>query len=243
MKIDAQFLIAVGLCLIVGCAGYNSRKMYSSPHGNFDSPIPDTGMFTYEPARIQEDSDDIGGRVVFYDDLFFNIRRSVTYRRLPAGSDTALRDAAEREAAVRGFFHEYVLPELFMPVSPYTEILTEEIIGTGDAVEFFAVVRIPGGSILTDGTCKRLDSIRALLIFPHGRYMYMLGFDNMTLRAMMAAPPESATVVDLVDYHGRSGKAAAQRRDDDDDCDLKFRAFVEMARQQLSEFRSTIRFK
>ena len=50
-------------------------------------------------------------------------------------------------------------------------------VGDTTALEYFAIVRIPEGSTLEDvGTGKRLDSTRALLIFPRGGYVYMLGY-------------------------------------------------------------------
>ena len=239
----SSFLIAVSLCFIVGCAGFHSPNLYSSPHGNFDVPVLDSGLFSYKPARVQEDSDNLGGRVVFYDDGFFRLHRSITYRRLPADADGILSDAGKREAAVRGFFYDYALPELFEPVSRDTEILLEEIIWTGSAVEYFAVIRIPEGSILTDGAGKRLDSIRALLIFPHGKYMYMLGFDNMTFGFLISTPVDSTKVMDLVDYQPQSEKQAAQRLEDTDESQSELDIFAAMAWERLAEFKSTIVFK
>ena len=239
----AGFLIAISLCSSIGCTGYSSRKIYSSPHGNFDVPVPDSGFFTYEASKIQDASDDLGGRVVFYDTQLFKILTSITYRRLPADSERVLADAGERKTAVRNFFHDYVLPELFEPVSGDTEVLKEEIVGTGDAVEYFAVVRICGGSVLTDGVGKRMDAIRALLIFPHNGYMYMLEFDNMTLRAMMAAPADSAKVFDRVSYQRHTEDPAAANLNDTEDLQFELSFFAAVALESLTEFKTSIVFK
>ena len=239
----AGILIALGLCFIAGCMGYQSRKIYSAPQQNFDVPVPDSGLFTYEPAKIQEASDDLGGRVVFYDTQLFKILTSITYRRLPADPDGVSSDAGKRKAAVRGFFRDYALPELFDPVSGDTEVLMEDFVGTGNDVEYFAVVRISGGSVLTDGVGKSLDSVRALLIFPNGGYMYMLGFDNITLRAMMAAPSESAKVFDRVSYQRHSNDVPAPGLENAEDRQLELQVFAAVALERLTEFKSSIYFK
>ena len=238
-----RVLIAVSLCSIIGCFGYGSRKIYSAPHQNFEVPVPDSGFFTYEPARIQEASDDRGGRVVFFDTQLFKILTSITYRRLPADSDGISNDAGKRKAAVRSFFHDYALPELFEPVTGDTEVLMEDFVGTGNDVEYFAVVRISGGSVLTDGVGKSLDSVRALLIFPDGGYMYMLGFDNITLRAMMAAPADSAHVFDRVSYHRRPDDLSAPGLEEAEDRQLELEVFAVVALGRLTEFKSSIDFK
>ncbi|UCG50419.1 MAG: hypothetical protein JSW58_09395 [Candidatus Latescibacterota bacterium] len=236
-----RFLIAATMCLIVGCAGVHSRKPYSSPHGNFVVPIPESGVFGGETPRIKEDSDDLGGRVVFCDTTLYWFLRSITYRRLPAEPGGVSRAAGEREAQVRSFLHDYAFPELFEPVSRDTEILLEETIWTANVVEYFAVVRIPEGSIMTDGAGKRQDSVRALLIFPHGGYMYMLGLANMTWGVFMMPPAEMAEVMDPVDYQAR--EFSVQRIEDIEKRQREFDKFVAQARKWLAEFKSTIAFK
>jgi hypothetical protein len=237
-----RIVIAVSLGLSLGCGIHQSRKTYSSPHDNFDVPVPDSGFFSYQPSRFQEASDDLGGRVVFFDTQLFKVLTSITYRQLPAGSDGVSKDVEIRSSAVRSFFHDYTLPELFEPVSGDIEVLREEIVGSGSSVEYFAVVRISGGSVLTDGVGKRMDSIRAVLIFPHGDYMYMLGFDNMTLRAMMAAPADSAAVFDRVTYQRQAGRRTETDLEDTADLQLELNIFAVVALARLTEFKSTIVF-
>ena len=239
IRSQVRFLIAVSLCLVVGCAGFHSRKIYSAPHKNFVFPLPESSGFLDIKAKIQENSDHLGGRVVFSDPMFSGVLTSITYRRLPADSDGVLRDADRRKTAVRSFLHDYALPELFEPVSQETEVLLEEYTGTGNAVEYFAVIRIPEGAIVTDATGVRFDSIRALLIFPHDGYMYMLGFDNMTAISLLFSPDNSADMIDLVEYQSHSGELAAPRFENAEENQLGFEFFTAVTRKRLADFKST----
>lgn len=167
--------IAIVFCLIIGCAGSRGKGPsgpYTSPHGNFVVPVPAMGLFG--GTTIQDGSDEHGGRVAFHDDLGYI--NSITYQRLPDGFDIE-GDAVEREAACRGFLHDYALPALFRQVDTGAKVLFEETVGENATPEYFAIVMIPEGSTLEDLTTgKRMDSTRALLIFPRGGYMYMLGY-------------------------------------------------------------------
>ncbi len=72
IKWSIRLLISVSLCFTVGCAVFGSRKVYRSPHGNFVFPLPEAGLLDNQ-AKIQEDSDHLGGRVVFSDPWFTGI--------------------------------------------------------------------------------------------------------------------------------------------------------------------------
>lgn len=243
-RLYIRLLIAVSFYFIVGCSVFSSRELYSSPHGNFVFPLPESSsLFLDIEAEIQESSDHLGGRVVFDDPMFFGFLTSITYRRLPGDSDGVWRNADERKFAVRGFLHDYALPELFKPVSQDTEVLLEEYIGTGDAVEYFAVVRIPEGATVRNTLGERFDSIRALLIFPHDGYMYMLGFDNMTVLSLILPPKNAAEKIDLVEYQTQSGESAAPGVEDSEETQHGLEVFAAMAQKRLADFKSTIVFK
>jgi hypothetical protein len=244
MKISRYYVclsMAVSICFYVGCSVFHSRALYSSPHGNFVFPLPDPFLGT--ETKIQEDSDHLGGRVVFSDPLLSGILTSITYQKLSGDSDGILRDADARKIAVRSFLYDYALPDLFKPVSQDTEVLLEEYIGNGKDVEYFAVVRVPEGAIQKNAIGERFDSIRALLIFPHGGYMYMLGFDNMTVLSLMFSPEHSDDRIDLVDYQTQSGESDTGRIEDLEETQLGIDDFAALARRRLTEFKSTIVFK
>jgi hypothetical protein len=180
IRVSALFCAICALCAAVGCAGTavgpRAGELYISPHGNFEVPVPSMGLFG-DPPTIEEGSDETGGRIAFHDDT--GTLKSITYLKLPPGSDDVLADPERREAAVRGFLHDYALPELFRQGDTGAEVLLEEPIGSGLSFEYLAVVRFPEGSVLEDMVSgKRLDSTRTLMIFPNAGYMYMLGSDG-----------------------------------------------------------------
>jgi hypothetical protein len=168
---------------------------------------------------------------------------SITYRRLTEDSDGVLNDVDKRKAAVRSFLHDYALPELFQPVSEDTEILLEEFVGTSKATEYFAVIRIPAGAIERNALGERLDSIRALLIFPYENYMYMLGFDNMTVISLLFPPDDSDGKIDLVEYRSQPKDEDATQVKGVTDHEIVLDSYAKMARKRLADFKSTIIFK
>lgn len=169
-------VLAVGLLFLAGCAatrGGSSSKIYTAPKGNFTLPVPAMGLFG--GTTVQDQADEEIGYVSFHGDL--GKVKSITYLKLPSTWVDDFADLAIREAALRGFLHDYAMPVLFEPVSPVTEILAEDLLGAPAQSEYFAVVKIPEGSTLEDAkTGRRLESTRALLIFPRGEYMYMLSY-------------------------------------------------------------------
>ncbi len=141
---------------------------YYGPLDNFVVPLPKlVGL------RVQDESDPSGGMVAFHGDLGGN--RGVTYVRLPEGMGAAMSDAARRDATYRSFVHDYALPSLFRRASLQAKIVWEEPVNQGAERALFAVVDIPGASTLLDAkTNKRLDSVRALLVFQRRDFIYML---------------------------------------------------------------------
>ena len=159
-------LLAGLLCLAVGCAG-----VYTSPHGNFEVPIPAMG----KGAKVQELLDETQGHVVFHDAS--GLIKSIAYYRMPDEMDDAPVSPVPPEAVLRFFLHDLALPYMFRNAAPDAEIMTEVPTGDGAAPEYFAVVRIPEGSTVVNlSTGERWDSQRALLIFIRNHYLYMLSY-------------------------------------------------------------------
>jgi hypothetical protein len=141
---------------------------YYGPLDNFVVPLP-----RLAGLRVQDESDQTGGMVAFHGDLGGN--RGVTYVRLPEGMDAALSDAARRDATYRSFVHDYALASLFRRASPQAKVVWEEPVNQGAERALFVVVDIPGASTLLDAkTNKRLNSVRALLVFHRHDFIYML---------------------------------------------------------------------
>ena len=141
---------------------------YYAPLDNFVVPVPG-----FVGLRVQDESDQTGGMVAFHGDLGGN--RGVTYVRLPEGMDQAMSSEARRDATYRSFVHDYALSSLFRRASPQAKIVWEESVNQGEERALFAVVDIPGASTLLDAkTGKRLDSVRALLVFHRHDFIYMV---------------------------------------------------------------------
>jgi hypothetical protein len=187
MRAGFALALAAALAFAPACFAGQGRVeggKYHAPLDNFTVPVPRlTGL------QVQEESDETGGMVAFHGDLGTN--RGVVYVRLPPDMDAALRDPQKKDATYRSFVHGYVLPALYRRVSPQSEILWEEPVGDGTERELFAVARIPGGSTLVDAkTGKRLDSVRALIVFHRHDFIYMLSDElNSAMESLDTGSP------------------------------------------------------
>ena len=186
--------VVIPLLVLSGCAttkGKVSDGNYYAPLNNFVIPLP-TPLFG--GLRIQDNNDAEGGMVSFHDDTGNN--EGVTYVRLPANAETVHSDPAKRDSAYRSFVHDYALPGLFLPVSSESKLVHEEFLYSGPDRAFLAVVVIPEGSTLMDVKAgKRLESVRALLVFDKSGFMYMLHTEMMT--AFSKADAASLSAKDL----------------------------------------------
>ena len=199
----------LALLVLSGCATTTQGRVpdgnYYAPLGNFVLPIVPGN------ARIQDQSDEQGGMISVLDDMGNN--EGVTYVALPAGGEAVMMDPARRDAAYRGFVHDYALPGLYRPISAQSAVVHEEFIGSQRDRAFFAVAVIPqASSVLDASTGKKWDSVRALLVFHENQFMYMLH-------------SEINTVLDPVD--------AASLTDDD----------LVPARKKMQRLRESIRFR
>ena len=157
--------------------GEVSNGRYTSPLRNFSLPLPALGL----GSKVQDGNDDDGGAVSFHDD-FGNLKR-IDYLRLPPDFTSVQADPVKRDAAYRGFLHDFLLPVLFQPAFPKTKVLHEELVNEGEQRAYFAVLWIPEGSNIakvvfpegsTSYVLEREDTTRALLIFSEGDFMYAL---------------------------------------------------------------------
>ena len=166
------FVFAVLPFVYIGCATTKepvSGGVYQSPLKNFTVVIPIVGP----GLKIQDRNDNKGGRVSFLND--FGSIVAITYSRLPNDLEPELKDNKKRDAVYSGFLKTVVVPRLFSRVSPDARVVHEEFRDDDDNRAFFSVVSLPGGSVFVDEKQnKRLDSIRGLLIFHKGDFIYML---------------------------------------------------------------------
>lgn len=158
------------VAITVGCAttkGTVSADRYHAPSNNFSVAIP------FHAARIQDDSDETGGYVSFVG--LYGGLSSVYYERLPAEVKAIVDDASRRNEVFRVYLHQQALPNIFRRASPRSLLLHEEILSEPADRPYFVVVNIPEASRTFDvKKNQRLDSVRGLLIFGRGDYLYML---------------------------------------------------------------------
>lgn len=185
--VAAGLLAATTLAnFVAGCApGMTnvSGGNYRAPLNNFVMPVP-SGSGT----KINERHDERSGAVSFYDE--FGNNESVFYGRLPADAGATLGDATKRDAAYRGFLHDYLMPSYFLPVSANAKVVREEFLYAGPDRAYFAVVVIPEASAVVDGqTGKRRDAVRDLMVFYQNSFMYALSWEFTDVFEKVAPAP------------------------------------------------------
>jgi hypothetical protein len=205
--------------LVAACATGSadvSEGVYTEPHGLYSLPVPSgIGM------RVQEDQDDQGSRVSFNDD--FGGLSAITCWRLPSDYAEVLGDPQQRDDQYAGFFNNEILPGMFQPASPEARVLHAEFVGKpGAGREYFAVVDLPGASPIVvvqggkESEPRRLDSVRAVLVFETGGFLYMLerevGEGFVALGQPRPFPVSAATPLDDPSLaHAREGLHTLRR--------------------------------
>ena len=95
-----------------------------------------------------------------------------------------------REEALKGWLHDGAMPFWYLRASPQSRI-TNEAMGTFEGMPILlAVVVIPEGSrLLTTATKKNMDSRRGLIIFPKGKFVYLLSTETVTAMGLTSGRP------------------------------------------------------
>ena len=156
----------------------------TTPDGVMTCSIPH--MPDADPVQRQASPD--GSGAIVATGAFGELYRA-EYMRIPPEQIDNFRGERQK-AGVKDAFTHYVLP-LFQSVSPDTQVLAEEYTQLNNQPAYFAVVTIPGGSPAVsrdgNGTIKRADSTRAILVFVSGDCLVVtmhglsvLGFDPAT---------------------------------------------------------------
>jgi hypothetical protein len=165
------FLVAASALLAAGTKGKVKKGVYYSPEKNFTVPVP-SGMGT----RISDGYSKEGvGAVSFHDD--FGSQSGIHYMRIPPDVQAKFDQAAHPADLLSHWLNNIALPAWFTSNFPTSRILHEAVVSFENMEVILAEVEIPGGSFMTvmdkDGT-RRLDSLRGLIIFRRGPYIYML---------------------------------------------------------------------
>ena len=164
-------VVAISMVLGLGAAPVSAQKPgkpFTSPLKNFTVLVPDFGSVGLgtRGTRIQKQNDKDGGTVSFMNDAGRLLR--IDYKRLPTGT-TLPADSTDLQA-----FYRKALEDQVLRTSP-SSALSERAYTLDGAPMRLAVVSFPAGSRLLDAvTGKRMDSVRALLIFARGGFLYTL---------------------------------------------------------------------
>lgn len=149
---------------------FAAGKIYSSPLKNFTVPAPRLCLGT----KIQEQHNANRGSVSFFSDV--GQLERIDYIRLEPDS---ARGIIAADSSARYHLYEGRLQGLVQPNSG--TVTVEKPLRFADTDMLFALAEFPQGSVIEsvtwkDGvmTRKREDSIRGLLVFVHGDFIYVL---------------------------------------------------------------------
>jgi hypothetical protein len=157
--------------------GKVKHHVYYSPEKNFSVAVPQAPM---GPMLVEDQYDNSGfGAVSFHDELAGY--RSIQYMRIPPDLLAKVDDPPYREQLLSDWFHNFAVKSWFRAASPDPRILHEKPAKFENMDALLAQVELPGGSTISvldkSGRPMRLDALRAVVIFRHRNYVYMLTVD------------------------------------------------------------------
>lgn len=162
---------ALEASFLVGCAatmGEIEGNVYTSPSDSFSCNIP-----KLPGLRIRDGYDRDEGSVSFYSDE--GNLNSIIYWRLRPRSIEVVRDPVMRRSFYRQFFRNYVMPKLFLSLSPQIRILYEGFVEIDQQERFFSILEMAEAQTVVEQTPAGRDYvIRGILIFSEGNFVYML---------------------------------------------------------------------
>jgi hypothetical protein len=186
-------LLGSDACFARGLEGQVKKGIYTSPAGNFRVPVPQ-GLGMQVSDGYDKDGRNFIGAVSFHDD--FGSLVAIFYMKLEP--DQAAKFDQGGLPRLAGWLPAVAMPIWFVPASPESRILHQED-GTFENMPVsLAQVEIPGGSALTtidpSGRQTRVDSVRGLIIFRRGNYIYMLAKEQSAGDAIfgVAKAPDNA---------------------------------------------------
>ena len=186
LAVVSLFVPAMTTIFANSLKGKIKKNVYYSPANNFTVPVP-PGM----GMKANDAYDKSGvGAVSFHDD--FGAQTGIHYMLVPAEVLPSLASTETREANLKQWLHEGAMKTWFLPAIPKARVIHEEMDTFEGMAVLKAMVALPEGStttVMDSQGQRRLDSYRGLIIFPKGKYMYMLTTETVT--GFMAAQPES----------------------------------------------------
>ncbi len=168
-------LLAVALATPAAAARLHGRVkqgVYHSPAKNFTVPVP-KGM------RISDDfrKDVMAGAVSFHS--VWGSLSSIHYANIPMEAQAMFAEPGRTEALLVAWLSNYAMPAWFLHASPQSRVIRQSPASFEGHSVLVAAVEIPGSHHAAwvrdaSGALRQSDSIRGLVIFNHGAYVYML---------------------------------------------------------------------
>jgi hypothetical protein len=154
--------------------GKVKAKTYYSPAQNFSVPVPEFAQLKLAEGQVVDDFDKSkSGFVSFYN--LFGAYLAIHYMPIASETVSLLQQPESREKALAGWLQESAMPTWFLRASPNSKIVRQAMTKFEDMGALTALVEIPEGSVLQNmATRKRLDSSKAVVVFPKNGYMYIL---------------------------------------------------------------------
>lgn len=196
--------IVFALTLALACPAAAGRMqgrvkhgVYQSPAMNFTVPVP-KGMGTRVSDDFREEGNSRFGAVSFHDD--FGNLMAIHYASIPPEAAAKFSDPDGTRSLLDSWLSMFAMPTWFLNASPQSRMLHQSV-GSFEGLEVLvAQVEIPGGSPLvvqdSSGT-RRMDSVRGLVIFQRGEYIYMLATETRAFgTAFLGSQTETAPISD-----------------------------------------------
>lgn len=173
---------------LVGCAatmGKIEGNVYLSPSDNFSCTIP-----RLPGLKIRDDYGRDGGSVSFYGDE--DNLNSIIYWRLQPEYLEVINNPITMRSFYREFFRNYVMPKLFLTLSPKIRILYENFVEIDQEVLFFSILEMAETQTFIQQSPEDRDYvIRGVFIFRESDFIYMLS-DQYTMPSSLSrewSPP------------------------------------------------------
>jgi hypothetical protein len=201
--------LGCGVTSAASLKGKVKNHVYYSPANNFTVPVPAGSMFQKwmtvdDDFKKDHATGDLPvGSVSFHDD--FGALIGIQYAMVPDQYMVKLQSSDTQEEAMKAWLHQVVMPMLYLPAFPKSQI-TQEAVGTFEEMPaLLAMVVIPEASGMVafqQGTQKRMDSRRGIVIFPRGKFVYLLFTETLTALSLGQGKADLESAGDWQDFTG-----------------------------------------
>jgi len=191
-------LILVLVCGMASAArlrGHVKQGVYTSPAKNFSVPVPKGLGMRVSDDYTREPTTEFGA-VSFHDD--FGTVTTIHYMGVAPEAEARLDEIDTSSDMLGKFLPNAAMPMWFANASPQSRIVRQSNATFENMAVSLAHVEIPGGSTMAvldaSGKSKRMDSLRGVITFHRGRFIYLLSTELKGLAPILepagAAPSD-----------------------------------------------------